>query len=79
VTIDDDGMGIDPEHLERVFDPFFTTKTEGRGTGLGLSIVRDIVAAHGGRVTVTSSLGVGSTFVVELPLTSRRTSARPPP
>ena len=78
ITVDDDGAGIDPAHLDQIFEPFFTTKTEGRGTGLGLSIVRDIVTAHGGRVTATSTLDVGTTFVVELPVAAHRGSARPP-
>lgn len=78
VTIDDDGAGIDPAHLDRVFEPFFTTKTEGRGTGLGLSIVRDIVTAHGGSVAVTSTLDQGTTFTLELPAAQRRASTRPP-
>jgi len=79
VTVDDDGSGIEPDHVRRVFEPFFTTKTEGRGTGLGLSIVHDIVTAHGGSVSVTSSVGEGTTFTLELPVAIRRSSTRPPP
>ncbi|MBK7583542.1 MAG: GHKL domain-containing protein [Myxococcales bacterium] len=78
ITVDDDGAGIDPEHVDQVFEPFFTTKTEGRGTGLGLSIVRDIVNAHGGSVRVTSILGQGTAFLLELPAAVRRASTRPP-
>jgi signal transduction histidine kinase len=64
----DDGCGIAPEHLERIFDPFFTTKPVGIGTGLGLAIAFRIVEEHGGRITVSSVLGVGTEFGVWLPL-----------
>ncbi len=68
VCVRDTGSGIDPRHLSRIFDPFFTTKPEGKGTGLGLSIVQGIVEAHGGRMGVESTLGVGTTFTIRLPL-----------
>ncbi len=67
LAVSDTGIGIPPADLERVFDPFFTTKPQGRGAGLGLSIVRDIVSAHGGTVTVTSEVGLGTTFTLTLP------------
>jgi signal transduction histidine kinase len=63
----DTGCGIPPERLPRVFDPMFTTKPPGRGTGLGLTIVRDVLAAHGGSVSVTSEVGRGTTFRIRLP------------
>ena len=68
VTVRDTGTGIDPKHLQRIFDPFFTTKPEGKGTGLGLSICQGIVENHGGRLTVQSTVGTGTTFTVRLPL-----------
>jgi PAS domain S-box-containing protein len=68
VKVRDTGTGIDPKHLQRVFDPFFTTKPEGKGTGLGLSICQGIVENHGGRLTVESTVGAGTTFTVRLPL-----------
>jgi signal transduction histidine kinase len=67
VTIEDDGSGIAPEHLERIYDPFFTTKPEGEGTGLGLAISSEIVRRHEGRIEVESQPGVGTRFHVWLP------------
>ncbi len=63
----DTGEGIRPENLSRVFEPFFTTKLDGHGVGLGLSMVYGIVRDHGGEVTVTSQLGHGAMFTVDLP------------
>ncbi len=68
VTVRDTGTGIDPKHLQKIFEPFFTTKPEGKGTGLGLSICQGIVENHGGRLTVQSNMGTGTTFTVRLPL-----------
>ena len=62
----DTGSGISPEHCAHVFEPLYTTKTE--GTGLGLCIVQEVMAAHGGQVTVQSTVGHGSTFTITLPL-----------
>jgi signal transduction histidine kinase len=64
--VQDSGAGISPEHLKTVFEPFFTTKPG--GTGLGLYICHDIVKRHGGVLTITSELGRGTTFSMELPL-----------
>ncbi|AFE08138.1 sensory box histidine kinase [Corallococcus coralloides DSM 2259] len=68
VRVRDTGTGIEQRNLSRIFEPFFTTKPEGRGTGLGLSICQGIVENHGGRLTVESTLGQGTTFTVRLPL-----------
>jgi signal transduction histidine kinase len=70
VAVRDTGVGIPEENLERLFEPFFTTKPAGEGTGLGLSISQEIVMALGGRITVESQLGRGSTFRVFLPVRS---------
>jgi len=68
IDVSDSGEGIAPENLDRVFDPFFTTKEPGRGTGLGLAISARIVDSFGGRITVTSEVGKGTTFTVWLPV-----------
>jgi PAS domain S-box-containing protein len=68
VEIADTGRGIPPENLKRIFDPFFTTKAVGKGTGLGLSLAYSIVQKHHGKLDVSSQVGVGSCFRVEIPL-----------
>jgi two-component system sensor histidine kinase FlrB len=65
IDITDHGKGMSPEVQERLFEPFFTTRKE--GTGLGLAIVRNLVDQFGGEISVSSTLGHGSTFVVKLP------------
>ena len=70
ITLRDSGGGISEENLVRIFDPFFTTKPEGEGTGLGLSVSYGIVSRHGGLIEVESEIGIGSTFIVTLPLRS---------
>ncbi|MBI3085333.1 MAG: hypothetical protein HYY88_06355 [candidate division NC10 bacterium] len=65
IAISDTGSGIPPEHLSKIFDPFFTTKE--KGTGLGLSVVYGIVEKHGGKITVDSRVGQGTTVTVCLP------------
>jgi two-component system sensor histidine kinase HydH len=65
IEVADTGPGIAPEQREQIFDPYFTTKP--KGTGLGLAIVHKIVEAHGGRLTVDSTLGRGSRFTLRLP------------
>jgi two-component system NtrC family sensor kinase len=71
VTFTDNGAGMSEETLKRIFDPFFTTKNVGKGTGLGLSICYGIVQAHKGRIYAESKLGKGTTFVVEIPITTK--------
>jgi CheY-like chemotaxis protein len=68
VCITDTGVGIPAENLQRLFDPFFTTKPSGVGTGLGLTICQKVIADLGGRISVDSIMGGGSTFRIELPL-----------
>ncbi len=68
VNIRDDGIGIEPDIINRIFDPFFTTKPVGAGTGLGLAVAYGIVERHGGWIDVESEVGVGTTFTVHLPV-----------
>ena len=68
VVVSDTGRGIPEAHLSQIFRPFYTTK--GNGTGLGLSLVRRIVEEHHGRINVTSEVGKGSKFEVQLPVQS---------
>jgi two-component system, NtrC family, sensor kinase len=67
IEIQDNGPGVSEENIKRVFDPFFTTKQVGKGTGLGLSLCYGIIQEHTGTITVTSKLGEGATFAIELP------------
>jgi polar amino acid transport system substrate-binding protein len=67
VTVQDEGVGIQPEHLPRLTDPFFTTKRESGGTGLGLSISAGIVQEHGGEMTFHVPPGGGTTVRLSLP------------
>ena len=75
IAISDNGCGIPAENLPRIFDPFFTSKEVGKGTGLGLSVSHGIVAAHGGRIEVQSTEGVGTTFRILLPVLPPAASA----
>ena len=64
----DTGAGMTPEVQSRIFDPFFTTKELGEGLGMGLAVVHGIVSAHGGAVFVDSTIDVGTTVEVYLPI-----------
>lgn len=78
VVISDDGVGIATENLRRIYDPFFTTKQVGEGTGLGLTISYAIVVEeHGGRISVDSLPGRGTTVKIQLPLATGDASAAP--
>jgi len=68
IEVQDNGPGMTAAVLEKIFDPFFTTKGPGKGTGLGLSVSRSIIQQHGGTLTATSTVGVGTTFKITLPI-----------
>jgi len=68
ISIQDSGKGMPPEVIEKIFDPFFTTKGVGQGTGLGLSISYGIIESHGGEIQVRSEIGVGTEFIIILPV-----------
>lgn len=68
VEIQDTGHGIAPENVSKIFEPFYTTKEVGKGTGLGLAVCYGIITEHGGRLSVRSNIGAGTTFSIFLPI-----------
>ncbi|MGB0523984.1 MAG: PAS domain-containing sensor histidine kinase [Flammeovirgaceae bacterium] len=72
IQIKDSGIGMTPEDMNRIFDPFFTTKDVGEGTGLGLSIVHGILEKHQASIMVSSEVGKGSTFTIQLPISQHK-------
>ncbi len=72
IDISDSGHGIPPEYIDKIFDPFFTTKDISKGTGLGLSVSYSIIQSHGGRMYVSSRVGKGTTFTIELPVLEKK-------
>lgn len=66
-TIEDNGIGIPENVINKMFDPFFTTKNIGEGTGLGLSIVKSIIDEHTGTINVKSKINKGTRIEIELP------------
>ncbi len=70
IEVEDTGMGISQENMPKIFEPFFTTKEVGRGTGLGLAVCYGIISEHGGRISVRSNIGKGTTFSIFMPVVS---------
>jgi PAS domain S-box-containing protein len=77
IEVEDRGVGIAPEMIDRIFDPFFTTKEPDAGTGLGLAVSHRIVADHGGRLSVESEPLSYTRFSVELPIDAVDLTGRP--
>lgn len=75
IVFSDNGTGIKEENLRKIFVPFFSTKPN--GVGLGLSICKQIVEGHGGRITVKSRAGFGTTFTIQLPIRQCKESIPP--
>lgn len=75
VRIDDNGKGINPEHLAQIFDPFFTTRSTGEGTGLGLYLVEEIVSEHSGCIAAENRAEGGTRFSIWLPLAQQQEAA----
>jgi signal transduction histidine kinase len=72
ISLKDNGTGMDKETKAKIFDPFFTTKDVGEGTGLGLSIVFKIIEVHNGSIEVNSETGVGTQFLITLPVKKQK-------
>ncbi len=72
IEIEDNGVGMDSDTMDKVFNPFFTTKPVGQGTGLGMSITYKIIKNHQGDIKVESTPDVGTKFIVTLPLNINR-------
>jgi signal transduction histidine kinase len=79
VRIEDDGIGIQPQDLQRVFHPFYTTKPVGTGTGLGLFICDGIVRGLGGTITIDSTPGKGTSVRIRLPAYEQTPAEKPAP
>ena len=76
ISIADSGKGMPPDVMERIFDPFFTTKEVGKGTGQGLTIARSVIVdKHGGKLSVDSEVGRGTTFTISLPVEDAQVQA----
>lgn len=75
ITVEDNGGGIAPEHIDHLFEPFFTTKPVGQGSGLGLAIAFGILEKHHGSISVESELGRGTKVTMRLPLAGCNTPA----
>ena len=78
LAVEDAGIGMREETIEKLFVPFFTTKDVGEGTGLGLPVAYGIVTSHGGSIRVKSALGRGSRFEIALPSSERGRPDREP-
>jgi signal transduction histidine kinase len=79
LTVQDEGVGISPQDLERIFEPGYTTKEFGEGSGMGLAVVQSVVRnMFGGSVAVRSTVGKGTTMEVTLPIPPQRSAESSP-
>lgn len=78
IQVEDHGVGIPIDKLQKVFEPFFTTKRTGEGNGMGLSTVYGIVKQTGGNIFVDSTVGVGTNFILYFPALSSKEISEPP-
>ncbi len=76
IEIADNAGGIDPDIQELVFEPFFTTRLTSEHTGIGLTIVRDIITSMGGDVRIVSDYGIGTSFIIRIPLAQQEERAQ---
>jgi len=65
IKVSDTGVGIPEDKIDDIFQPYYSTKPT--GTGIGLAVVDNIIATHGGTITVKSKIGEGTTFIITLP------------
>ncbi len=77
IAVSDTGIGIAPDIIDSVFEPYFTTKDPGEGTGMGLAVVLGIVETYGGKITLDTGLGQGTTFTVYIPTTGKSDAREP--
>jgi signal transduction histidine kinase len=77
IRIQDTGVGIPQENLDKIFEPFFTTKEIGQGTGLGLSVTYGLVQDMGASIELDSTVGVGTTFTIKFPIADKAVSSAP--
>jgi signal transduction histidine kinase len=68
LTIQDNGIGISQQSIDRIYEPFFSTKPEVKGAGLGLSVSYGIIKSHGWDIKVKSMENIGTTFIIKIPL-----------
>lgn len=77
IKVSDTGVGMSSRMMDSIFEPYFTTKKPGEGTGMGLAVVHGIVESYGGKICVDSHPGIGTDFVIYLPVTHTRKGHRP--
>jgi two-component system, NtrC family, sensor kinase len=77
ISFQDSGKGMTTQVMEKIFDPFFSTKGVGQGTGLGLSISYGILQTHGGDIQVKSQIGIGTEFIVKIPVVAKVSETSP--